>query len=173
MALNTFDPMVIAALISDCVCAALVEQNPDVEVACCIRPGSQISFDSCPEDGTVNSWVALQSGYPTITFPNQDASSTTTSCDQGTSMALAYEIGVVRGACSDFCACDIAEATAAQIFGDLNAVLKALACCLDLADPYDQDDKNWRLQNFALFGPEGGCAGVKINILVHAAFPCC
>lgn len=169
----SFDPFSIAADLADCVCAALKDTARE-ETAwagdCCVHPGSQVAWDSCCEGGG-QAWVALQSGFPTTTFPILDTATSETTCTTGiVSLGLVFEIGVLRCVNSEV-NCDQFEADAAAILDDLKAVLNGLNCCFTAAT--DDCDRGWRLNSFEMVGPEGGCAGVKISITVNTSYPCC
>lgn len=169
-----FDPMVIAADLADCICAALKDpaRGDNVwEGDCCVRPGAEVAWDSCC-DGGGQAWVVLKGGYPTTSFPSQDVSATETSCTTGLiSLALRFEIGVLRCVCFDLCDCDTAEDNANKLFGDLQALLTGLNCCFTASR--DDCDLGWRMADFEMLGPDGGCGGSKINIIVHTNYPCC
>lgn len=170
----TFDPFAIAADIAQCICQALKDpaRGDDIWAGeCCVRPGNEVSWDSCCENGG-QAWVVLKSGYPTTSFPVIDTSTSETTCTSGiVSLGLNFEIGVLRCVCNDLCDCDVAEDSAAKIFGDLKAVLNGLNCCFGAAD--DGCDRGWRLNGFETAGPMGGCGGVKVNIVVNTNYPCC
>lgn len=169
-----FDPFAIAADLAQCICKALKDEARGEDVwagDCCVRPGSQVAWDVC-EQGGGQAWVVLLNGFPTTNFPIQDPTTSTTICTDGVvSLALNFEVGVIRGVCLDNCDCDTAEANAAKIFGDLKAMLNGVNCCFGAAD--DDCDKGWRLNFFEMLGPQGGCSGVKINIAVNTDYPCC
>lgn len=170
-----FDPFTIAADLAQCVCAALKDEARGEDVwagECCVRPGSQVSWDTCCEDGG-QAWVTLLSGYPTTSFPTIDTSTSETSCSNGLiTLGLVFEVGILRCVCANaVCDCDTMEDNASKIFGDLQAALRGINCCFSAPD--DGCDRGWRMNNFELIGPEGGCAGVKINLTVNTRYPCC
>jgi hypothetical protein len=166
--------MVIAADLAQCVCQALKDEAREADVwpgdDCCVRPGGTAAwelFEDCHQ-----AWVILKNGYPTTNFPTPDQNTSETHCSKGIiSLAAVFEIGVLRGVCTDACDCDTAEASAASIFGDLQAVLRGVNCCFSAAQ--DDTDLGWRLNGFDMLGPQGGCAGVKLDIVVHMNYPCC
>lgn len=167
-----FDPFTIAADLAQCICQALKHEDRGDNVwsgNCCVRPGSQVAWDSCCEDGG-QAWVVLQSGFPTVTFPILDTATSETTCSDGVvSLGLVFEIGVLR--CATSGNCDAAEEEAAKILDDLKAALRGLNCCFSAAT--DDCDKGWRLNGFEMVGPLGGCAGFTINITVNTNYPCC
>lgn len=169
-----FDPFTIAADLADCVCAALKDVARGEEIwagECCVRPGTEVAWDSCCEGGG-QAWVVLKTGFPTTVFPIPDSTTSETSCARGTiSLALNFEIGVLRCVCVDGCNCDAMEADAAALFGDLQAVLRGINCCFAAAT--DDCDSGWRMNGFEMLGPQGGCGGSKVNIVVNTSYPCC
>jgi hypothetical protein len=170
-----FDPLAIAADLSDCVCAALkdVGRGESAWVGeCCVRPGSQVAWDSCCEGGG-QAWVVLTSGFPTTSFPLLDSTSVETTCTSGlTSLGLNFEIGVLRCVNTEV-DCDQFEADAANLFGDLQALLRGVNCCFSAAADSTDGELGWRLNSFEMLGPLGGCGGAKVNITVHTDYPCC
>lgn len=169
-----FDPMAIAADLAQCICLALKDEGRGDEVwegECCVRPGAEVAWDSCCDNGG-QAWVVLKNGFPTTIFPIPDPMTSETSCARGTvSLGLNFEVGVLRCVCWDQCDCDTAEANASKLFGDLQAVLRGINCCFSAAD--DDCDLGWRLNGFEMVGPEGGCGGSKVNIVVNTGYPCC
>lgn len=169
-----FDPMAVAADLADCVCAALKDEDRGDDVwagDCCVRPGASVAWDSCCEGGG-QAWVVLKDGYPTTSFPTPDSNTSETHCSKGViSLAVRFEIGVLRCVCWDQCDCDTAESNAAKLFGDLQAMLRGLNCCFGAAQ--DDCDLGWRLNGFEMLGPLGGCGGSKLDIVVHMNYPCC
>lgn len=169
-----FNPFAIAADLAQCVESALKAEDRGEDVwagECCVRPGSQVAWDTCCE-GAGQAWVVMQTGYPTTTFPIMDTATSETSCTTGiVSLVLNFEIGVLRCVCADGCDCDDHELAASRIMGDLGAILNALNCCFQAAT--DDCDKGWRLNMMEMLGPQGGCAGVKVHIAVNTDYPCC
>jgi hypothetical protein len=170
----TFDPMAIAADLSDCICAALKDEARGTDVwagTCCVRPGSSVPWDSCCDDGG-QAWVVMTTGYPTTAFPTQNPTTPETSCSGLVSLAVNFEIGVLRCVPMDMGDCDTSEESAAKLFGDLQALLLGVNCCFSAAEDEDEG-LGWRLNGFEMLGPLGGCGGAKINIVVHTEYPCC
>lgn len=166
-----FDPFTIAADLAQCICQALKAEERAEDVwagECCVRPGSQVPWDSCCDDGG-QAWVAMQGGFPTVTFPVQDTA-TSTVCGNIVSLALNFEVGVLRciGNSTD---CDTLENVASKVFGDLKAMINALNCCFESTD--EDDEPGWRLNSIEMLGPQGGCVGSKIIIAVNTEYPCC
>lgn len=169
-----FNPLAIAADLAQCVEVALKDEarGEDAWVGqCCVRPGSQVAWDTCCENQG-QAWVVLKTGHPTTTFPTMDTRHPATICSEGVvSLVLTFEIGVLRCVCAADCDCDTVEAEAARAFGDLGAVFKAINCCFDAAE--DCGDPGWRLNTFEMVGPSGGCAGSTVSLSVHTELPCC
>lgn len=166
-----FDPFAIAADLAQCVCTALKAESRGEDVwtgECCVRPGSQVAWDSCCEGGG-QAWVVMLTGFPTTRFPLQDGATADPNCGV-ISFGLNFEVGVLRCA-SGSTECDTMEAEAAKAFGDLQALLIGLNCCFGAAD--EDGDRGWRLNSVAMVGPEGGCVGSKITITVNTEYPCC
>lgn len=165
------DIMATAQSISECVCAALRDTG-DWVGTCCVYPGASVPWDSCCEKGG-QAWVAMLAGYPTRRFPAQDATSGITRCTDGHTLAVRFEVGVLRCACVDNCDCTKREQNAALVFGDLEAVLAGLSCCFAEESTSACGDLDWRLLNFNLTGPQGGCVGSRVEIVVNLPAPCC
>lgn len=163
----------LAGQVSDCVCAALRAERADGiswEGTCCVWPGAAVAFESCCEDGG-QAWVVVQSADPTTTFPQADPTGLS-GCRSMHTLAVKMEVGVLRCVCADDCDCDAKEESAAAVLSDLQAVLTGLQCCFgDGNGPCSGSD--WRLLNFSLIGPDGGCAGSRFAIVVEAPMPCC
>lgn len=179
-----------ASSIADCVCSSLQNRYVDDRVldadgneilwrgSCCVFPGTEVAWDNCCGDKVVNgqkqsggqAWVTLQGASPTTNFPDADTRGLSR-CDDGHSLAARFQIGVLRCACQDNCDCDIKEATADAVFKDLQAMLRGLNCCFN-ADT-GCGDREWRLLGFDTVGPDGGCVGSTISIVVNIPMPCC
>lgn len=157
--------------LKNCVCSSLVGPDPETPRwtgDCCIWPSSQVAWDNCCEGGG-QAWVALQSGVPTSRFPAAD---TTPIICSNRRLAFTIEVGVIRCVNAEpDTDCSVKEADVADIIADFQAVLAGIVCCLgdDSGDcPFD-----WTVANIAFRGPEGGCAGSTISIIVSQPFPCC
>lgn len=173
-----WDPMTIAGQLMGCVCDSLEaprgeDETPGWEGTCCVRPGGDVSWDSCCENGG-QAWVVLKRGYPTTEFPVIDTTNATVCYSQtGLSMAMVFEVGVLRCVCWDLCDCDKSEENAANVFGDMTAVLKGINCCLSAFTDEDCGDIGWRLNGFEMLGPKGGCGGSKFEVVIDMKYPCC
>lgn len=173
MAVTLFD---IMSAVSDCVCAELAKpRNGGTEPGwtgdCCVFPGTSVSFDSCCENGG-QSWVTVKGGHPSTNFPDPEPTRETI-CAEIHTMAVRLEVGVIRCVCFDMCDCEVKEDNALNVIQDYEAVIRGLRCCFDEDATGICGDRAWRLNSFEFIGPEGGCAGSKVEIIVAVAAPCC
>lgn len=172
MPLNLFD---LASKLADCVCAALKaprSNGTEWSGNCCVTPGNSASWDSCCEGpGGGQAWVLIPDGFPTTSFPTSDPVGLRLTCNGVQTFAVNLEVGVLRCVCYDFCDCTKKEENALAVFSDLEAVLQGIMCCFG----EDNDDCNldFRIQSFSTVGPEGGCAGSVVRLVVDAGRPCC
>lgn len=169
MAVTTLATLLVD--LKNCVCASLVGPDPDNPRwvgQCCIRPSSQVAWDNCCDSGG-QAWVAIQSGVPTTRFPAADTSPIICSTRR---LAFTVEVGIIRCVNAEpDQGCDTYEDDAANIIADFEAVLAGIVCCL--GDDTDECPFNWTISNIAFVGPNGGCAGSTISLIVEQEFPCC
>lgn len=185
MALLIFD---IAASIADCVCTELKRPRPDAEDPeapgwagdCVVHPGAVVAFERCCDKGGSQSWVTALDGQPTVSFPIPDPIGLSSSCNDGHTYIQRYEVGALRCVCwgdddGKPCSSDVKEQDAFKVIGDLTAILTALECCFndDNIASNPCHDRQWRLQEYHLVGPEGVCAGAVATIAVEVSAPCC
>lgn len=167
----SLDLAALVVRLKTCVCAALVgpdEDNPLWTGQCCIWPSSQVAWDNCCESGG-QAWVALQSGVPTSRFPAADTSPIICS---SRNLAFTIEVGVIRCVNAEpDTDCDVKEDDVANVIADFQAILSGVVCCL--GDDADECAYNWTISNIAFRGPDGGCAGSTITLIVEQPFPCC
>jgi hypothetical protein len=154
----------IMAELSDCICTQLTLVGWDGE--CCIWPGTNVSFDSCCETGG-QAWIVVKNAYPTTNFPRAD-SGTQMRCGTS-SIAQVIEVGVIRCVCADLCNCLQKEIDANKVLNEAEALLKGVWCCLG----DDDCDVAWSFTSLNYIGPEGGCAGSRITLVVELPAPCC
>lgn len=169
MAMNLFK---IAYDLADCICEALKAPRADGvtwEGECCVVPGNNVAWDSCCEGGG-QAWVMIPDGYPSTSFPTNDPTGLALTCNGVQTFAVNVEVGVLRCVCNDFCDCEQEEANALAVFSDLEALLTGVMCCFSADGDCGLD---WRVQSFALVGPQGGCAGSTVSLVVDAGRPCC
>ena len=165
MALDLF---ATAARLSDCIGESLRAPRDGCdswEGDVCVYPG-QVPFDSCCEGGGL-AWVTIESGSAVTSFPFGDNGNSAASCSLHT-QAVAFEVGVLRCICTEDCDCDQIEVDAAAVYSDLQALLRGATCCFT-----EEDDPDWRLLGWDIIGPEGGCSGARVRLLVEQPFPCC
>jgi hypothetical protein len=168
----------IAAALSDCICVELKRKRPEAEDPaaegwsgdCCVHPGSGVAFERCC-DGNAQAWVTALDGLPTVSFPTPDGQGLS-NCDDGHTFVQRYELGALRcvawgGDDGTPPNCERKEQDALNVMGDLTALLRAVQCCLD------NDDRQWRLQEYHLIGPEGVCVASVVTIAVEVPAPCC
>lgn len=177
MTMNLFD---VAAELATCVCEALkrgADGTPGERANgtrwdgdCCVVPGNNVAWDSCCEKGG-QAWVLIPDGFPTTSFPAADPTGLRLTCNGIQTFAVNIEVGVLRCVCFDMCNCEKKEQNALAVFSDLEAVLTGIMCCFNA----DSDDckLDWRIQSFRTLGPEGGCAGSAVTLVVDAGRPCC
>lgn len=164
MALNLFTT---ATRLKTCIDTALKADRDDGTSwggETCVYPGAFVPFDSCC-DGGGQAWVVAPSGGPTTTFPALDINGLTNCRNQ--TQVVTYEVGVIRCVCTDDCTCTKKEADAQSIFSDLRALLTGIFCC------FSDENQEWRLQGWSLIGPEGGCGGSRVLLVVEEPLPCC
>lgn len=175
--MTAFDPFAIAALLTDCICPQLKDVSRGEQAwagECCIFPGpGPVPWENCCDTGAQMT-ITILPGFPTTTFPNQDARAVT-GCG-ARSQAVPFEITVLRCVCiaSDDegtpCTCAQREQDAANLLGDLKAVLAGISCCFQSDD---FEDTSWILNGWRLLAPAGGCAGVVATVTVELDSPCC
>lgn len=171
-----FDPFALASALTACICPLLKsEDRPEAQRwdgDCCIYPGpGPAAWDNCCEtNGQLT--ITVLPGFPSSTFPNQDQ--TPRNGCGALAQAVGFEITVLRCVCAmqengEPCTCEQREQDAANILGDLTAVLTGINCCF--ADQYE--DEEWFLNGWRLVGPEGGCGGAVVTVTVEMDNPCC
>lgn len=112
--------------------------------------------------------MAIQGGgISSGSFPDLQAAPI--SCTDGNTLAITFEVGVVRAACTTACDCDCKERKAQNIMLDFQAMLRGISCCLN----NDDDCLDWVLNSFQFQGPEGFCAGSSMLVTVREPMPCC
>lgn len=163
MALSLYE---ITESLLDCACEALATQETPWEGFCCIYPGT-VSLDSCCESGG-QAWARVLRTYPTTSFPRSDEATEQTNC-HSVSWATQLELGVVRCVCYDLCDCEVSSQNAQLVMGDADALLRGVLCCL--ADGACSDVE-YRVQSQQPFGPQGGCAGSVLTVVV-LRYICC
>lgn len=160
--------------LADCICDALKADRGSAALnwdgVCCIQPGSQVAFDHCCEGEGGQAWVMASGGYLTNSFPTP-AQATDPRCNNGYSQAVRIEVGAIRCVCYDGCSCEAKEQNAEMVLGDLRALIQGISCCFTNDD--GDGDTGWWIERWELIGPDGGCGGAKISLLVEQPLPCC
>lgn len=151
-----------AMSLAECICAALTDEARGEDVwagDCCVWPGGNVPWDNCCE-GRGQAWVSILTGAP-------KAGPATPNCITG-SQDVIYEIGAIR--CVGLglnCDCDCMEIGARRVMGDLEAIIKAVACCFD-PDVCDMPNiLSWETVR------QAGCAGVKVRVSIGNDFSVC
>lgn len=150
----------------DCMCTALAQQG--WEGQCCVNPGIP-AFDSCCEDGGT-AWARLLRAYPSTVFPQENFTVANSDCNQSESWALQIELGAVRCVCFDMCDCAVKAANAAKVYGDAQAALKGINCCFSSGACLGNE---YKITGLTILGPDSGCGGFKIDMLIQAYLNCC
>lgn len=150
----------------DCACIALAEQTPPWEGQCCVEPSNPVLKPCCESGG--QAWARVIRTYPTTSFPRADESTDQSRC--GTvQWASQIEIGVARCICADICDCDAKGENAESVYGDAEAVLRGVLCCIR---DKTCDDVEYRITGQEMFGPQGGCGGSKLTVVVARELCC-
>lgn len=161
----------------ECVCTALRADRAEVEDnwvgECCIQFGREVAFDSCCENGGM-AWVTASGGYPSMPSPSLTPSPSTKDWGEDCSAhrnTMRVEVGAIRCVCFDQCNCDAKERNASLVYQDFEAAMRGIVCCFE-NDPLC-GGKGWSMTGWEIVGPDGGCGGFKIHLLVEQPLPCC
>lgn len=154
-----------------CLCAALAT-NPSPPRYCCLRGGDEVAQDLGARFGDECceglGYVKVNSIYPSTDFPEQDTTAQT--CIPAWVVEL--EMGVFRcapGQVGTLVPCATWTDTARQLMHDAQAMRMAF-CCLTEALPAGT---GYLAQAWAPLGPQGGCTGGTMTVLVQVALDSC
>lgn len=151
----------------DCFCTALAEQG--WEGVCCIHPGVP-QLEMCCENGG-QAWARLVRAYPSANFPSENPTNMVDNCVGAQQWALVVDVGAVRCVCDDLCDCAKKAENASNVLGDAEAGIKGLNCCF--ADDGACADVEYRLRALTIIGPDGGCGGFRVELLMAHTMNCC
>jgi hypothetical protein len=164
-------PFDVARALLDCICVGLASTAAGCPGRRCVVPGNEIDFVNCC--GGVNGGqltVNLESMYASRVFPVPDTAAN--KCDAPYEV-VSYSVTVLRcvpvGDLDHPASCTALETAASTIFADQLVVREAVRCCLEDTESFSQvADWNyrWILDEHASVGPEGGCAGSILRVVI-------
>lgn len=159
--------------LAECVCEQLrhADRGEDAFTGdCCVMPGSTVPWDSCGcEDGKKDgrAWVSVVSGAP------DESQQEAAGCITGTH-DIVYQLGVLRCVpVGPGCGCECEEISSRKILGDLQALLKAAFCCFRNETGQNEFCEQPTISSWRTVGPEGGCAGVVVDIKIPTSSGAC
>lgn len=161
----------VARALLDCICLALNSTSAGCPSRSCIVPGAEIEFVNCC--GSKNGGqltINLESVYNSRQFPVPDT--VANNCDAPYEVA-AYSVTILRcspsGDIDHAPTCEALEAAAFTTFVDQRVVREAVQCCLSDTSAFESVagfDYRWVLDENPTIGPEGGCAGSTLRVLI-------
>jgi hypothetical protein len=159
----------LARALLECACERLADECPDRR---CVVPGNQVSWDNCCSGKTGGQLtVHVVQAYPSRTFPDPDLRRPA-NCDT-TYTVLELVVTILR--CSPVgdgphpATCEELDSTAQQALRDLERVRDSTACCLlqqDALKALLRGPYAWAFGQQLSLGPDGGCAGSELHVLV-------
>lgn len=160
----------VGGLLLDCACAKLQLTETGCPDRRCIVPGIEPEAVNCCHPGgqlTVN----VVRTYPSRQFPVPDLG-TPNNCDAPYQVAT-FNVTVFRcmpvGSVEHPPSCAKLDDTALVVLSDMEAVRQGVVCCLrdrDTLMPTLGDAYVWGLGDHLPVGPEGGCVGTNLTVLV-------
>lgn len=170
--LGSFDdrPFMLAEALIDCICSKLETTTWGCPGRKCVAPGSEVEWANCCEDEgqlTVN----LQNVFPSRNFPVPEPGPE--NCVTPYEV-LNFEIQVIRcvptGTHTRGPTCDQLSQTAEMTFSDLMAMRAGVRCCLQDTEGIEELASvpyfRWSFGEHISLGPEGGCVGSSLQVLV-------
>lgn len=159
----------LARALLECACTRLGGECPERR---CVVPGTQVSWDNCCSGQTGGQLtVHVAQRYPSRTFPDPDLRRPA-NCD-APYRVVEYVVTILRcspvGSGQHPASCDELDTAAQQALRDLERVADSVECCLLDRDPLQVllgGAYTWALGQQLTLGPEGGCAGSELHVLV-------
>jgi hypothetical protein len=159
----------LARALLECACTTLADECPERH---CVVPGQQVSWENCCAGKTGGQLtVHVAQAYPSRTFPDPDLRRPA-NCDAPYTV-LEVVVTILRctpvGTGQHAPKCEELDANAQLTLRDLERVRDSVACCLLqeealralLRGPYA-----WAFGQQLSLGPDGGCAGSELHVLV-------
>jgi len=160
----------VGGLLLDCACAKLQLTEAGCPARRCLVPGIEPEAANCCE-GEGQLTVNVARSYPSRKFPVPDLG-VPVNCDVPWDV-VTFNVVVFRcmptGDRHHPPTCDQLDDTAFTVMSDMAAVRAGVACCLrdiDTVSPILGDGYTWGLGDHASVGPEGGCVGTNLTVLV-------
>lgn len=154
-----------------CLCAALAP-NPNPPRYCCLRGGDEVAQDITARSGDECceglGYVKVNGIYPSTNFPEPDTEALT--CVPA--WAVELEMGVFRcapGQVGTLVPCETWTSTAQQLMHDAQAMRRAFCCLVDGLPA----GTGVLPQGWVPLGPQGGCTGGTMTVLVQVALDSC
>lgn len=161
----------VAGLLLDCACGHLTRTPQGCPARRCVVAGDAPQIEvvnCCKNEGQLT--VNVTRVYPSRNFPTPDLAAG--NCDVPYSVA-SYSVQVWRchpvGNMEHAPSCELLAATARISMSDIVAVRAGITCCLrddELAGPIIGFGYAWSLGDHVTVGPEGGCVGTNLQVLV-------
>lgn len=157
-----------ASLLLDCVCEALGDRCPS---RTCVAPGVAVSIENCcagDTGGQLNINVARM--YPSRDFPTpvigiRNCDAPYTVVEYLITLARCVPVGNMQRPPT----CVKLDESAQSLMDDLEDIFTGVSCCLKTS-PYLEDLAGrrfpWIIGDVESIGPEGGCAGAVVSVLV-------
>lgn len=146
--------------LTTCLCAQLLTDNLPPVCVCGTLPGVEVAllYTGDCDVACGQAWVRLAGAYPSVTIGQP--STRPGNCNSG--IGADIELGIAR--CIDVGDADTPPspqvlAAAAQLqMDDMLAMWRAVACC--------RQSKDWIVNAYTPFGPEGGLVGGSLLVQV-------
>lgn len=161
----------------DCLCAQLDSTLGGPVCNCCLRPGGGLPpmdacYCDCDSGGRGQASVQLLSVFPSNRFPRNQIDQWDDACNARITWVATLQMVVYR--CVSVAdqdgvppACAQLDADARMLTSDMQAMLRAFACC-DWSD-----DRQVLPGAYTPIPPQGGCAGGMMTVLVDLGPLCC
>jgi hypothetical protein len=168
-------PYLVAEHILSCAQSGLADSSGGSPSKACVVTG-EVAYDAC-ECGQL--MVSMARTFPSVTFPEQNIGTGTAQQAKCGAPYIVVEYNVVMLRCAPMIGegtteidipCDKLTASAMEVMEDASIIRAEVFCCLkDLSrtpTPEGLKISNFLVGEQTATGPEGGCVGTSLNVMI-------